>query len=164
MPRSSRTDGRTSGPHTDSTPTIVALDLEGTLISNAVTQFPRPGLRAFVEFCLDHFERVVVMTAVSETRARAILDLLLSEGQLPPEFADRWEWVEWHGKHKDLRFVRHSRWRDVLLVDDRVEYVAPGQRSQWVRVREFFDPRVDDEGELERVAKELAARIAASAN
>lgn len=30
-------------------PTILALDLEGTLISNAISQIPRPGLKTFLE-------------------------------------------------------------------------------------------------------------------
>jgi hypothetical protein len=30
-------------------PTILALDLEGTLISNAISQIPRPGLHCFLE-------------------------------------------------------------------------------------------------------------------
>lgn len=29
-------------------PTVLALDLEGTLISNAMSQIPRPGLHAFL--------------------------------------------------------------------------------------------------------------------
>lgn len=39
-------------------PTIIALDLEGTLISNAVTQFPRPGLRTFIDECADYVQPV----------------------------------------------------------------------------------------------------------
>jgi hypothetical protein len=40
----------------------IALDLEGTLISNAVRSFPRPGLSAFLDFCQAHFERVVLFS------------------------------------------------------------------------------------------------------
>jgi hypothetical protein len=37
---------------------VIALDLEGTLISNAVSQFPRPGLYSFLEYCSKNFCRV----------------------------------------------------------------------------------------------------------
>jgi hypothetical protein len=30
---------------------VVALNLEGTLISNAISAFPRPGLKLFIEMC-----------------------------------------------------------------------------------------------------------------
>jgi hypothetical protein len=36
---------------------VLALDLEGTLISNAVSQFPRPGLLAFLECCLPQYRK-----------------------------------------------------------------------------------------------------------
>jgi hypothetical protein len=49
----------------------IALDLEGTLISNAVSQFPRPGLFTFLEYCHENF-RLVIFTAVNEVRFRSI--------------------------------------------------------------------------------------------
>jgi hypothetical protein len=57
----------------------IALDLEGTLISNAVSQFPRPGLFTFLEYChqnfvgvASHFEtRLVIFTAIDEVRFRS---------------------------------------------------------------------------------------------
>jgi hypothetical protein len=58
----------------------IALDLEGTLISNAVSQFPRPGLFTFLEYCHQNFvgiasrfeNRLVIFTAVNEVRFRSI--------------------------------------------------------------------------------------------
>lgn len=35
--------------------TTLALDLEGTLISNAVSQISRPGLYSFLEYCRNSF-------------------------------------------------------------------------------------------------------------
>jgi hypothetical protein len=58
---------------------ILALDLEGTLIFNAVSQFPRPGLYAFLEFCREHFERLVLYTAVRDTVGEAIVRTLVTE-------------------------------------------------------------------------------------
>jgi len=34
---------------------ILALDLEGVLITNAISQFPRPGLRQFLTQCEEMF-------------------------------------------------------------------------------------------------------------
>ncbi len=64
-------------------PTVIALDLEGTLISNASSCFVRPGLSEFLEFCRASFARVVVFTAVREPRVRFILRRLAEEGDIP---------------------------------------------------------------------------------
>src|SRR5687768_14415082 len=135
---------------------ILALDLEGTLISNAVSQLPRPGLREYLHFCFGAFERVVLYTAVDEERARSILTLLAEEGHAPPELAEI-EIVEWDGDQKDLTFVAED-WQQVLLIDDREEYVVPSQRSQWIPIFEFTGRASD--GELARVAGELWKRLA----
>ena len=50
----------------------IALDVEGTLISNAVSQFSRPGLFTFLEYCHQNFDRLVLFTAVNEVRFRSI--------------------------------------------------------------------------------------------
>ncbi len=135
--------------------TVLALDLEGTLISNAVSQFPRPGLREFIEFCLRSFGRVVLFTAVNEARVRSILKVLAEEGELPTSFADSVEVVAWSGKVKDLRFIKNAEPHEILLVDDREEYVAPGQHSRWIPIREFEGPTTPEDRELGYVAQTL---------
>lgn len=35
-----------------------SLDLEGTLISNTISQFPRTRLLTFLEYCYQNFDRV----------------------------------------------------------------------------------------------------------
>jgi NLI interacting factor-like phosphatase len=50
----------------------IALDLEGTLIYNAVSQFSRPGLFTFLEYCHQNFNRLVIFTAVDEVRFRSL--------------------------------------------------------------------------------------------
>ena len=139
---------------------IVALDLEGTLISNAMSQFPRPGLWGFITFCLERFERTVVYTAVRPARARAVLELLAREGDAPEAFAAV-EIVAWSGPVKDLRLipgVGEARWREAVLVDDLEQYVAPGQASQWVPVEPWVSPYDANDRELERVQRVLASR------
>lgn len=66
---------------------VIALDLEGTLISNAVSQIPRPGLWQFLEGCRSLAVRVVIFTAVSEDRFRAIAERLVEDGLAPPWFS-----------------------------------------------------------------------------
>lgn len=51
-------------------PSILALDLEGTLISNAVSQIPRPGLYEFLESAKSLFEGLVIFTTVPESTLR----------------------------------------------------------------------------------------------
>lgn len=64
----------------------LALDIEGTLISHASTMIPRPGLRAFLEFCGGKFNRIVFLSFVDEERGRVILNHMADEGHMP-------EWV-----------------------------------------------------------------------
>ena len=74
-------------------PVVIALDLEGTLISNAVSQIPRPHLQAFARFCYERFARIVLFTAVPAARCRQILATLADESALPPEFVERCAYV-----------------------------------------------------------------------
>lgn len=138
-------------------PRVIALDLEGTLISNALSVFPRPGLAAFLETCRASAPAVVLFTAVSSARVSQIQHLLADEGAAPRWFATLPQ-VAWHGHVKDLAFVTPADPSQVLLVDDQEAYVAPGQREQWLPIREFAPPYPDDDRELERVAALIRSR------
>lgn len=116
---------------------VLALDLEGTLISNAMSQIPRPGLAAFLTRCAELFPRVVMFTTVKEDKFRQIARLLVEEKVAPDWFADI-EYVTWHGETKDLGFVPGVAPHQVLLVDDFEKYVHPGQEAQWLQI-EYFD-------------------------
>ena len=135
----------------------LALDLEGTLISNAMSQFPRPGLYEFLSEVERLFARVVLFTAVSTPRARAILELLVDEGEAP-EWARTMQIIDWHGEKKDLRFVEPEAPERCLLVDDIEAYVLDGQHSQWIPIEEFGHPYPSDDRELERTLELLRAR------
>lgn len=117
---------------------VLALDLEGTLISNALSQIPRPGLHGFLTGCKALFPRVVMFTAVEEDRFRPIARRLVEEGAAPAWFADI-EFVHWHGETKDLSFIPGVQPSEALLVDDFEPFVHPGQEKQWMPV-ECFDP------------------------
>ena len=46
---------------------VLALDFEGTLVSNAISLFPRPCLYKFLEFCKINFGRIVIFTYVKQS-------------------------------------------------------------------------------------------------
>ena len=118
---------------------VLALDLEGTLISNAVSQIPRPELLNFLERCGELFPRIAMFTTVNETRFRAIADLLIQENAAPAWFAQI-EYVSWAGATKDLALIPNAAAEDCLLVDDFEAYVHPGQHAQWIRIESFAPP------------------------
>lgn len=135
---------------------VVALDLEGTLISNAMSQIPRSGLYRFLELCEQHIERVVLYTAVRRELALDIVHRLSGEGDAPPWFASI-EYIEWSGPHKDLAFTGS---RNALLVDDQRGYIAPGQEPSWLAIEEF-EPPYDDDDELQRIWALLCEHLGA---
>lgn len=137
---------------------VLALDLEGTLISNAISQIPRPGLSSFLIKCRALFPRIVMFTTVSEARFRAIAHLLVSEGAAPDWFAEL-EVVDWSGETKDLALISAAAFEDCLLVDDFEGYVHSGQREQWVSVACFAHPYVSSDRELENTLQELRHRV-----
>jgi NLI interacting factor-like phosphatase len=133
----------------------VALDLEGTLISNAISQFPRPGLFAFLKYCHQNFERLVIFTAVSEVRFRSIARTLAEAQDVPAWFVDL-EYINWHGTYKDLSFIPHATIDRTILIDDRIEYIHPDQKDRWIDIRGYDYPYPADDRELERVMEKLS--------
>lgn len=138
---------------------VIALDLEGTLISNAMSQIPRPGLFGFLEECKSICDRVVLFTTVNETISRKIVTLLVEEGLAPVWFADI-EYINWQGKTKDLGFIPDTNSRECVLVDDFDIYVHPGQEEQWIEIAQFDVPYRKDDSELNRVASLLRQKKA----
>jgi hypothetical protein len=136
----------------------LALDLEGTLVSSAVSRFGRPGLFAFLEWAKGAFDRVVVFTSVRPSLAREVMQTVVEYEEAPAWFADV-EIVEWEGSLKDLAFVQDASVEQVILVDDQERYVIPSQRGQWVAIAEWDAPYPGDDRELERVRAVLAARL-----
>lgn len=135
---------------------VLALDLERTLIDDALHARPRPGLRGFLEFCHERFERVALFTTVEVTDARDALDGLARAGHLPLRFLDRLEYVAWCGQYKDLSFIPSAAPGEVLLVDDDAGWVRPDQRDQWIPIA-AWDGGADSE--LLRVRSVLESRL-----
>ncbi|MFZ3000416.1 MAG: NIF family HAD-type phosphatase [Undibacterium umbellatum] len=140
-------------------PKVLALDLEGTLISNAMSQIPRPGLFEFLERCAALFPWLVMFTTVKEEKFRQIARLLADEGKTPVWFAHI-EYVNWQGETKNLEFIPDAIAEESLLVDDFEIYVHPGQAAQWMQI-EFFDyPYSENDQGLFRMLEKLEAMLA----
>lgn len=107
---------------------VIALDLEGTLISNAVSQIARPGLYEFLDGCGTLCGRVVIFTAVEEKLFFQIAATLVAEDAAPAWFQCI-EYIHWHGAIKDLGFVKNVDTKEVVLIDDCEEYVHPKQKN-----------------------------------
>jgi NLI interacting factor-like phosphatase len=138
----------------------LALDLERTLISDALSADPRPGLYEFLAFCHSRFERVVLFTCVEQQVAQEILTQLSSRGYVPAEFLDRLEYVEWGGEHKDLGFIPDCDPKAVLLVDDDPAWIRPDQRNRWVAIAAWDG---GEDCELRHVQEILELRLAGTA-
>jgi hypothetical protein len=131
---------------------VLALDLERTLITDAMSAEPRPGLFDFLAFCHEQFERVVLFTSVDEADARAVLEGLARSRHVPQELLARLKYVRWQGEFKDLSFIPDALPGEVLLVDDDAGWVRPDQRDRWVAIA-AWDGGADTE--LWRVRSEL---------
>ena len=138
---------------------VLALDLEGTLISYAVSQIARPGLFDFLEDCRKLFPRIVIFTSVNEERFRSIATLLITEGYAPNWFAEI-EYISWSGETKNLIFVDGALPEEILLVDDYEKYIHPGQESQWIKAPEFDYTYSDDDLGLREILRHLRIRVA----
>ncbi len=123
--------------------TVLALDLEGTLISNEFSQIPRPGLVEFLAACRALAPRLVMFTTVPEQRFRVVARNLVLSGDAP-EWLPSVEVVAWSGPKKDLGLIDGADPVDVVIVDDDPErFAVPGQLEQWIQVSRFAPPYSD---------------------
>ncbi|MCU1110795.1 hypothetical protein JAK69_13715 [Stenotrophomonas maltophilia] len=138
-------------------PNILALDLEGTLISNAVSQIPRPGLRDFLDYAGTTFDEVVLFTTVPRHMSLRIALLLAEEGHVPGWFTEVRN-VEWTGPTKDLRFVSPILGQ-ALLLDDHRPYIHRGQHKFWVEAPLFASPYLSDDSGLQVSQRRIGERV-----
>jgi len=138
---------------------VLALDLEGTLISNAMSQIPWPGQAGFLNRCAELFPRIVMFTPLSRKngsgRSRAYW---WTRASRPPWFAEV-EYITWQGETKNLRFVPGVHPHQVLPVDDFEKYVHLGQEAQWLQIEHFDHPYSSADTGLANMLNTLAARI-----
>ncbi len=118
----------------------LALDLEGVLITNAVSQFPRPGLKEFIEECEELFgrEHICIFTTVPEDLFRQIANTLVRE-KLVPNWFNQIRYVDWVGEHKDLRFVDNDI-DSVIIVDDYPPYIKQTQKHRLIQIPQYLAP------------------------
>ncbi len=136
---------------------VLALDLEGTLVSNAMSQMPRKGLFAFLEWCFATFPRVELFTAVESEEAREVLRGLVNLGDAPIPLTTM-PIVEWKGRYKSLEFIDYARPEECLLVDDDEFWIRPEDKPFWIPIKQWETPyRGDDE--LPRVRLEIQKKL-----
>lgn len=133
---------------------VLALDLEGTLITDAMTQEPRFGLFDFLDFCYTRFERVVLFTCVEKRDALEILNRLADEGHVPFPFLNRLDSVVWEGEHKDLGFVTDARPEEILLIDDDAGWIRADQRVQWIRIDAWPGGKDDERSRVRSILED----------
>jgi hypothetical protein len=121
----------------------LVLDIEGTLVSNAVSIFPRHELYKFLEFVKTKFDRIVVMTCLEERKFREVAHVLCVEGSAPKWF-ENLEWINWSKfyfvdqpqLYKNLKFINEDI-SDIYIIDDMERYIDPDQKSQWIPIESF---------------------------
>lgn len=143
------------------TVTTLVLDLEGTLISNAISCFPRPGLLQFLDFCHERFSRIVMYTGVPDEKFRQVARQLAREGEVSPWFPHTWH-VHLEGGYKDLGAIEGVTPASALILDDMEERIHPEQKDRWIKIEPFAPPYPEDDCELQRMTKVLESRLGAS--
>ncbi len=135
---------------------LLALDLEATLIDDAFSANPRPGLLRFLTYCDETFPRVALLTTVDEETAREVVDQLADNGHAPSSFANRVEYIDWQGEYKDLRCAQGVEWNNILFIDDDHGWVHPNQVSQHVPIAPWHG---GPDEELRRLRSVLATMV-----
>lgn len=136
---------------------ILALDLEGTFVSNIVSLFVRPGFADFAEWSHSRFDRTVIYTTVPVDRARGALERLADLSEIPRWLAES-SILQQVGPCKDLQRVASDP-SPVLLVDDQADAVCPAQVNQWVPVESWSPPYASDDIHLADVRDRLDRAI-----
>jgi hypothetical protein len=133
---------------------LLCLDLEGTLISNAVSQIPRPGAYHFLERAAILFD-LMLYTSVSRERVDKIRRLLIEEQVVPAWFAD----LPVIHPTETIKYKQRCGRFYALLLDDQIEVVAPGEEDWWIPIKEFSPPYSDQDRELIKTLEKIHSRL-----
>ena len=130
---------------------ILALDLEGTLVTDRLTKVPRPGLYDFLEYCNSKFERIVMMTSVPEEYFLQTIDHLL-EIEAVPKWFNNVPYINYpdceeseFGEFKDLRCIPNSKVDEIVIIDDMEWFIRNEQKQQWISIIPFKGNQDDNE-------------------
>jgi hypothetical protein len=137
--------------------TLLCLDLEGTLISNAVSQIPRPGLFDFLEGVYGLYD-LALYTSVSRERVHAIQNVLIQEQVVPTWFKD----LPVIHPEGTIKFKAHCSHSDAMLLDDQAAVIAPGEEGWWIPIEEYLPPYADEDRELAKAFANIKSRLAGS--
>jgi len=133
---------------------LLCLDLEGTLISNAVSQIPRPGLYQFLERVAEICD-LMIYSSVSAGRIDSIRELLVSEKHAP----------EWFLILPIIRPERTTKPKsacgriDAYLLDDQPGVIAPGENEWWIPIQEYLPPYSDCDTALKDALEAIETRV-----
>ena len=122
---------------------LLCLDLEGTLISNAVSQIPRPGLHMFLESVSERCD-LMLYTSVSRGRVDVIRNLLIQEQVVPSWFAN----LPVVHPEGTVKFKALCGRNNAMLLDDQAAVIALGEEDWWIPIEEFVPPYSDEDCEL----------------
>jgi hypothetical protein len=139
-------------------PTVLALDVDGTLMDGVVRRNPRPGLLEFFNRVRPLFPRIVIYSHADPPLNAAALEYF-ADGGLIPAWAAALEFVAtppavWE---KDLRLIPGCALGDAVIVDDIASVIVFEQMTWWVPITEYDpkDPDAPEDAELARVADVL---------
>lgn len=133
---------------------LLCLDLEGTLISNAVSQIPRPGLKRFLERATVLCD-LMLYTSVSRERVDSIRRLLIEEQVAPTWFAD----LPVIHPTGTVKYKSRCGRPCALLLDDQVGVVAAGEEDWWIPIKEFSPPYSEQDCELIKTLETIQSRL-----
>jgi len=133
---------------------LLCLDLEGTLISNAVSQIPRPGLDGFLE-SVSRICDLALYTSVSRERLQDIQDVLIKEKAVPSWFKD----LPTFHPAGTIKFKINCGRNDALLLDDQAAVIAPGERDWWIPIEEFSPPYSMEDHGLAKAFADIESRL-----
>jgi serine/threonine protein kinase len=139
----------------------ITLDIEGTLVTNYQSRYPRPGLESFLNFCADNYHRIFIYTLLDSDRAREVFDSLLARGLAIEAFSEKYEYIYWdrgkHGSVKDLRRCLVPL-EENMIVDDMDIMVPEDQHHRHIHINDYNEPVGHDGGLLiarQRLEREI---------
>jgi hypothetical protein len=139
---------------------VIALDLEGTLISNGISQFARPNLSKFLNELIACVDEIVIYSTLATSKILKVFERLESENEVP-SWLSQCRIIEWCGGCKSLSRVTENRNVLVFLIDDFEGYVCPEDRYGWFEVPSFTSPYDERPGVLAEVLQEVQAVLTA---
>ena len=145
-------------------PKVIALDFEGTLVSNAVSLILRPGLYEFLEFCKANYSRIVMFTVVSKKRLYYCIDLLIQNKEIPDWFSQI-EYIDWaykpesnFGQFKDLRCIPDANVEEIIIIEDMPDMIVKKQIEQYIQISSFDYRNPENDTELKRIENILKTK------